>query len=71
MISNRLERPFHRVHVTKRALGTTRKSVVGLMRCRCTALRGHIPSEPLLFQLLGGGPHVAAIGMTRSFLSFV
>ena len=68
MRSTRLARPFHRIHAIKRVLGTARKSVVGLVRCSCTTLRGRIPSVPLLFQLPVGGARKVVIG--SGFISF-
>ena len=67
MRSTRLEPPFHRVNVTKRALEIVRKSVVDLMHYSCTILLGPIPSEPLSCQLPEGGPREAAIGTSRPF----
>ena len=67
MRSTRLEFPFHRARVIKRALGIMRKYVVALTHCSCTILRGRIPSELLSFQLLADGPRKVAIGTSRLY----
>jgi hypothetical protein len=69
MRSVRPASPFHRVHVTKRVLGTTRKSVVDLVHCSFTILPERTPSAPLSFLRPADGPREAVIGTARPLLA--